>query len=667
MSTAAYLRVSSDDQESERQREAILRLGLSIDHWYEDSVGHNPRDKAATRPDFQRLLKHVKSGLIDTIVVASLDRFGVKDAYEMGAFFTLLREHGCRLLDATGKELNAVDDATVITSTVGALTSSREQREKAGRVLTGKLTRAREGEFQGGRPPYGFDVVCFGPDGKEKWRVVHEGHNKRKKLYTDGREERFDGRKNRPAKDPADVFRLRPSRVSERVKTLKQIFKWFAEQAVTPGQIAERLNDLDISPVFGPMWHPHVIRVLLANPVVIGCPKWNKCSYSRFAEFCDGQVRSIDGNVKSTRKRDHSDRIGPEQREFKPLVSQKTWDRVQAKLEASGANYRAPKRPPRTAQLWLRGFVYCWKCGKPMRGRMGSDSNGMPPGYCCSSYARWGPKNPTGCRQHHVPHDFLEAQLLDYLAETAPKLQEFLEATEASDFAMAKPLITALLEVKNTGDGIGLDMLAFVEDHMEDDELAEHFKGRDPIQSAYGILYEKMRPRLEEQIAEGEAQLSQMLDDFRDLAPELKPLANEKMIPLQARLHELRQRLTDLRVPYRNLRDELIARQEALEKAVATLNTDGQYRQKNEALRGVIDRIVCQFTYQNENGKPLARTSRLKSVEIAAADGGSETTPQSECRLSAFACAPVVSRPLPGGRKSHAEAPRRRDRVASWA
>ena len=75
---------------------------------------------AHKRPDFQRLLKAVQAGQVDTIVVQALDRFGVKDAYEMGKFFSILRDHDCRLLDASGKQLNADDDATVMTSTIGA-------------------------------------------------------------------------------------------------------------------------------------------------------------------------------------------------------------------------------------------------------------------------------------------------------------------------------------------------------------------------------------------------------------------------------------------------------------------------------------------------------------------------------------------------------------------
>ncbi|MBN2022374.1 MAG: recombinase family protein [Pirellulales bacterium] len=95
MATVAYLGCSTDSQDTLRQREAIERSGIKIDHWLED---HQSRDKAHKRLDFQRLPKAVQAGQVDTIVVAALDRFGVKDAHEMGKFFTILRDHNCRLI-----------------------------------------------------------------------------------------------------------------------------------------------------------------------------------------------------------------------------------------------------------------------------------------------------------------------------------------------------------------------------------------------------------------------------------------------------------------------------------------------------------------------------------------------------------------------------------------
>ena len=112
------------------------------------------------------------------------------------------------------------------------LTSSREQREKASRVLTGALTLARKGQFLGGYVPYGCDVVAFDAKGNEVWRVVYEGHDKRVKVYPDGRQERFDGPRNRPPKALHETLKYRPSIVDERVKYVKLIFKWFTTESI---------------------------------------------------------------------------------------------------------------------------------------------------------------------------------------------------------------------------------------------------------------------------------------------------------------------------------------------------------------------------------------------------------------------------------------------------
>ena len=286
----------------------------------------------------------VQAGQVDTIVVQALDRFGVRDAWELGKFFSILKDHDCRLVDASGKLLNGDDDGTVITSTVGALTSSREQREKAGRVLTGKLTLARKGQFLGGYCPYGCDVVAFDAHGNEVWRVVYEGHDRRRKVYADGREERFDGKGNVPPKALHETLKYRPSIVAERVKYVRLIFQWYTTESITAGQIANRLNDLGVSPVFGPLWHRSVVQHLLANPIYVGRPTYNKQSNSRFMEFTGGQVKTADR--KSSRRHAEADQVRPDRDEFEPMVDVKVFERAGTTLAAAKTrSYRVPKSP----------------------------------------------------------------------------------------------------------------------------------------------------------------------------------------------------------------------------------------------------------------------------------------------------------------------------------
>jgi DNA invertase Pin-like site-specific DNA recombinase len=215
---ATYIRVSTDQQDTQRQYAAIRsfeqRHGVKIPehHWFKDEGW--ARDKADHRPDFQRLMKLAESGHVKWIVVDALDRFGTKDPHQLVHYLYRLRECGCMLYDAAGKEWTDADISTIITAVVEGEKSKGEQISKSHRVLGGKAAKARLGEWQGGPVRLGFDVACYHREtGKELWRVVFEGRHKRVKVYPDTRQERFDGKGNFPKFQPTtEVLRLTPSK-----------------------------------------------------------------------------------------------------------------------------------------------------------------------------------------------------------------------------------------------------------------------------------------------------------------------------------------------------------------------------------------------------------------------------------------------------------------------
>jgi len=617
--TVGYLRCSSDSQETLRQREDIQRLDLEIDRWLED---HQSRDKAEKRPDFQKLLRSIEAGQVKTVVVQSLDRFGVKGAWELGHFLSIFQKHDCRLLDATGKCLSANDDATVLTSTIGALTSSREQREKAARVLTGKMTLAKKGQFLGGRGTYGCDIVAFNVEGKEVWRVVYEGHEKRVKIYPDGRQERFDGKRNRPPKALHETLRYRPSIIAERVKYVKLIFKWWVTEAISAGQIAARLNELGISPVFGPLWHSAVIKYLLSNRVYIGKPTYNKASTSRFAEFSGGRVTEAKRGV--SRQHAEADQIEPEKDEFKPMVPVEMFEQAQAKLAATKTReYAAPK----TASLWLRGLVICAQCGKPMIGQAGSPKNGLEPGYLCAEYGRWGTKAPTGCGHFRVEHVHLEAAVLDYLVEEAPQVKMLLEAATATDLESARPLLEAIKATTRDRQWASFEMQMFVTDNMATESRRQARKKGLAIEEIYDKVYPAKKKEIEARIAAKEGEIEALLDGFAGLTPKLRERANRRGEALQDEIEASRLELKNWGVHWGRLTSQLKTHKDALARATTTLNQEGHHRAKAAAIRTVIGEIICTF-------KP-GRPATLETLKIVAVkSGGAADQPQPFCRLS---------------------------------
>jgi hypothetical protein len=234
-------------------------------------------------------------------------------------------------------------------------------------------------------------------------------------------------------------------------------------------------------------------------------------------------------------------------REYRPLIDQETWEKVQVKAAALHEKYRAPTTAPRTAELRLRGLVVCGWCGKPMRAYVGSKHNCQPPGHSCAGYMQHGKRNPHGCKQHHVPHDPLERLVLDYLTTTAPEVKA-------------------------------------------------------------------------------------LLDSFAGLSPKVKDRANRRGEALQEEIGALERDLCDLGITWDRIKEDLRQRKAALDQAVSRLNQEGRHRQKAEAVRTVVDRIVCHFQAHGNRHE-------LSSIEIAASEDGAirpltfpEVTLQSDVR-----------------------------------
>jgi DNA invertase Pin-like site-specific DNA recombinase len=88
-----YIRVSSKDQNEQRQVDAMIAAGLNLENVYMDKQS----GKDFNRPEYKAMLKAARSG--DTIVIKSIDRLGrnyaeVKDQFnqitERGIFINVL-------------------------------------------------------------------------------------------------------------------------------------------------------------------------------------------------------------------------------------------------------------------------------------------------------------------------------------------------------------------------------------------------------------------------------------------------------------------------------------------------------------------------------------------------------------------------------------------------
>ena len=139
MSKAAYVRVSTAEQNEARQREALAVRG--IDKWFIEKASGKNTD----RPEFQKMLDWVREG--DTIYIHDLSRIArsTKDLLDL---LDVLREKGVALV--SGKESIDTSTATgkLIVTVIGAI-NEFERANMLERQREGIAIAKREGKYRG--------------------------------------------------------------------------------------------------------------------------------------------------------------------------------------------------------------------------------------------------------------------------------------------------------------------------------------------------------------------------------------------------------------------------------------------------------------------------------------------------------------------------------------
>ena len=646
----AYLRVSKDTSQTDRQRAGISEWAktneVQIARFYCDDQGSNPRDMAEKRPEFQQMLRDAQLSLFDALVVFEQDRFGFKDVAQFWTFISILRDHGVVLWSVKDGNLSGEDAGTVFMATAGALTSTEEVKTKGHRSLSKKIVLARAGQWTGGYPPYGLDVVCKDERGDFKWRLVWLGHHRRIRIAPDGSEQIYDGKGNVPGRDERDTPTLAPSVRCERLEVVRRVFQWFVEESISPSQIAGRLNEMKVDPVFGETWNKQKIKMLLANPAYIGCPCINKRGGSRYWEYVDGQlvpVRAIKGRVKGGRRRKREDHVGPSIPIFEPIVAVEVFEQAQQKLESRSRSYREKvptTKAPRVAAFWLRNLLVCAGCNAPMRAWNAQGTKAPYRSYFCGKYGTLGRNNPTGCRSNRVKAELLESLVDRYLEETHEKIVSMLQGFGQHDCGMPPVTDAVVIEMEENIRTMRQRIRSRVIQCESDRgatawtpvlaEAGQQAKtvivdGNEmvlvpvtPPEALFRHLHVEMRPKLEAEFRRLDREHTDLVDRVLALRS-VKAIekANAKISAIEERMEIIKSELTDWSVQMDQLADELANRRQAIQDAGENIGQDGWYRRKAEVVRKVIRRIVAHFEpFEGRRNQPRSRLTRLDIIPV---------------------------------------------------
>ena len=473
-----YYRLS---QEDERQGESVsIDNQRTILRKYAEERGFEIHDEyiddgisgtTFQRPEVQRLLDDAKTGVINTIIVKDLSRFG-RNYIEVGQYVDyVFPAFGIRFIaiqdnvDTENRDSNAMEMMPIMN-----VFNEWQAANTSKKIRAVLKSNAREGKYHARKAPYGY----VKSDTEKKTPIVDE----------------------------------------EAAAVVKRIFEMRAS-GLSPHKIADKLNEdkipnpsrysFDKYGIVGKrnhfnLWAFCAVNSILRNPTYLGRmaqQRWSSVSYKNHKRY----------------KRDESEWIVVKNT-HEPIITQELWDKVR-EVEKSVAQGRKTKRGYTHP---LSGFLFCADCGGKMKLNYINRDGKLYFNFNCGNHLRLG---KSYCFSHFIRAKDIEAIVLDDMREMAQRIvldektirEDFIRHNaELADKAIKSAKKELQAKRKRAEELSRLMQLAY-EDRL---------KGKMPEDICIGFMqkYSDEQKRLEIEIAELEERLTettntiQSADDF---------------------------------------------------------------------------------------------------------------------------------------------------------
>ena len=323
-----YLRKSRADLEAEKDGESetlarhkqiltemAIRKNLYIEKIYEEVVsGETIED----RKEIQKLIQECYDGKYRGIVVMEISRLSRGSQRDAQTILDCLRyaNRNKGVLVVTPSKTydiaNNHDDEEYMEFEL--FMSRREYKMIKRRMDRGKIQAIVEGNYMGGKRPYGYDIVT----GKRSRYLV-------------------------PNKDEAPY--------------VKMIFEWTANEHLSHGRVARRLNNMGVPSYYGGKWIAGTIRHILKNYVYIGKVEW----------YTNVQTKTmVDGEIKTkvTRYPEHHALYNGK---HDAIIDEELFNAVQNRY-----NFHKTREAYKLLNP-IAGLVKCSKCGGTLRYKAGKN------------------------------------------------------------------------------------------------------------------------------------------------------------------------------------------------------------------------------------------------------------------------------------------------------
>lgn len=302
------------------------------------------------RPEFQRMLKCIEKNNkdevnIDYVLVYKLSRFG-RNAKDVLVSLERMQSYGCELI-CVEDGIDSSKDAGKLMISVLSAVSEIERENIRVQTMEGRNQKAREGKWNGGRPPFGYRL---------------EGNNGDKKLVVN----------------------------EEEAKIVRMIYDKFVYTSMGANGIAKFLNTHGYSKTMlmsnpdvegnqraltSDRFSAHFVKLVLDNPTYAGYISYN---------------RRVNQKVKGEHEvyqRVHNENYDIYAGNHEAIISLETWVLAQEKRKLTCT--KREKLYDKEHEHLLSGIVRCPECGKPMYGKRSSMKKRKDGTYYPITYCYW--------------------------------------------------------------------------------------------------------------------------------------------------------------------------------------------------------------------------------------------------------------------------------------
>lgn len=344
-----YIRVSTEEQAKDgyslQNQELVINKKCDYEGWEVKEIFHDKGISGASmdkRDGIKELLEYVKSNKVDYLVVFKVSRLSRKIS-DVVAIADYLEKAGVKLI--------AIED-NIDTSTpmgryflvFGAIFAEMERENIITQVKGGMQQKAREGEWNGGKPPIGYDLV-------------------EKRLKINGAE-------------------------AEIVKTVyNEYLKGKGYKA-----IAHSLNEKGFKTKLGRPFNGNGIKDILSNPTFCGLVRWG---YRKdWGKLHEG----------SKRKRQYNESPIISEGVHEAIIERELFDKVQDMI----ANNPRHHMKQFNGNHLLSGLLRCPDCGYGMSMQIVKNNNKVYEYYTCNQYQIYkkGCK-ANSIKKHDIEDEFL--------------------------------------------------------------------------------------------------------------------------------------------------------------------------------------------------------------------------------------------------------------------